>query len=260
MIKKVLKFFLKLYLKLLTKLAILIHRPKIIAIAGSVNKSFFRDEIKRVLIEKKYSVRANPKNFNTEIGLPLAILNLPSGYNSYKNWLPIIWQASKALWQKFPEFLVLELGVSDQGDMSYLLSLIKPDIAVITDITQRYSEGFDDMDELVDEYKILVKKINSSGLVVLNIDNERVKNLAGETKAKVQTFSLKNTADWQAEVIKKTTEGQMIKIKNQNNILNHAINRFGCQHAQAFLTALAIGAFYERSQEEKGDALAQAGL
>src|SRR3989339_92491 len=118
--KKIFKIILQYYLKFITKLVLLIHRPTVIAISGSVNKSFFRDEIKKVLAEQGKTVRANPKNFNTEIGLPLAILNIESGYNSYRAWLPIIWKAFLAIFQKnFPEYLVLELGVSQRGDMRY---------------------------------------------------------------------------------------------------------------------------------------------
>jgi len=84
--KTFLKQLLKYYLKYITKLVLAIHQPLIIGLTGSTNVIFTRDEIKRQLAQTGLAARSNPKNFNTEIGLPLAILNLPSGYNSYRHY------------------------------------------------------------------------------------------------------------------------------------------------------------------------------
>jgi len=88
--KITLRYILKIYLKFWAKLLILIHQPKIIVVAGSINKPFFKDAISQEISELGISVRQNPKNFNTEIGMPLAVLNLNSGYNSYRDWIPEI--------------------------------------------------------------------------------------------------------------------------------------------------------------------------
>ncbi len=259
--KYLMKKILQYYLKYITKLVLMMHRPTIIAIAGSTNKTFVKDEINRVLGEllknpptpfikgafnKKspnplYQGGINHKGFNTEIGLPLAILNLSSGYNSYKNWLPVIYKAALKIFQfNFPKFLVLELGVSDPGDMKYLLTIIKPKIVVITDITQRYLEGFDDMDELVDEYEYLVKKTNKSGLAVLNYDNPRIKEMANVSGIKVKFFGLTDGADWQAVEIKKEDRGQLVEVKHNSIVSRHEINKFGQHHIDALLIGLAI--------------------
>jgi UDP-N-acetylmuramoyl-tripeptide--D-alanyl-D-alanine ligase len=212
----------------------------VIAVAGSTNKTFARDEIKKILSASGKTVRVNPRNFNTEIGLPLAILNIGSGYNSYRDWLPVIGAAFRAIWQKnFPDYLVLELGVSRRGDMKYLLSIIKPKISIITDITQRYLEAFSDMDGLVGEYAYLVKNTPPDGAVILNGDNLRVRALASKAKAQVKYFGVSSEADWKISEIAKTEKGQMIKIKHQKKIQEYFLERFGKHHAYAFVAALA---------------------
>ncbi|MCD4761896.1 hypothetical protein K8R32_02955, partial [bacterium] len=212
-----LKTILKFYLKYITKLVLFIHRPTIIAVAGSINKPFVKESIKSVLEEAGLSVRANPKNFNTDIGLPLAVLYLKSGYNSYRNWLPIIARAPLAIFSKnFPNFLVLGLGTSDPGDMRYLLSVVKPKIAVITDITQRYLDSFRDMDLLIKEYEILARIIPKDGLLLINNDNERIKKLGSISKARVESFAINAEADWRASKSKKEATGQSAKIKHNN--------------------------------------------
>jgi UDP-N-acetylmuramoyl-tripeptide--D-alanyl-D-alanine ligase len=239
--KPIFKILLKYYLKYITKLVLAIHRPLIIAVAGSTNKTFIKDEIKRVLEKKGINARANIKSFNTEIGLPLAVLNIPSGYNSYKKWLTPIKLAALSLFQKdFPRVLVLELGISQNGDMKYLLSIIKPKIIVISDITQRYLESFSDMDELVSEYKYLAEQTGKDGLLVLNYDNMRVREIAKNSRASKVYFGLKNGADWQAIDIKRGIKGEMYKVKHNDEISRFEINRFGIHHVYAAMVKLII--------------------
>lgn len=241
--KNIFKLILRYYLKLIAKLVLAIHRPRIIVVAGSVNKTFVRDEIKKVLEKSGKSVRANQRNFNTEIGLPLAVLNISSGYGSYYDWWPVIGKAFVSIFQKnFPEYLILELGVSRARDMRYLLSIVKPEISVVTAITQRYLEAFTDMDNLVSEYVYLMEKTNVAGAVILNQDNLRVKDLAKKTQTPVIYFgeTADEKKDWQIVDIKKGENGQVVQIKHQEEIKKFHILRFGRHHAFALAAALAV--------------------
>lgn len=235
------KTILKYYLKFITKLVLAIHKPKIIAVAGSTNKTFVRDEIRKILVQQGKTVRANQKCFNTEIGLPLAILNLSSGYNSYRNWLPIIRAAAEAVFKKnFPEVLVLELGVSCRGDMQYLLSIVKPEISVITDITQRYLESFSGLDQMLEEYEYLVKNTEKNGQVILNYDNLQVRGLAKRAKAKVIYFGQTVPAEegFKIEKIVRGEGGELVEIRYENLHKKLNIPRFGTHHAYA--TAVGV--------------------
>ena len=235
------KHFLKFYLKFFAKLALFVHRPTVIAIAGSINKSFAKGIIKKTIEEKGISVRSNPNNFNTEIGLPLAILNLESGYNSFKKWLPIIKKVPFSIFKKFPKYLVLSLGTSDPGDIQYLLTIIKPFAVVITDINQRYIEGFQDMDNIQNEYKALVKKIDENGLLLLNNDNTRVRELKNYAKVKTLSFGLDKSSDYYVESYEKNFSGQkMIIVTPQNKRLTQSISRFGAHHLRNQLIAEII--------------------
>ena len=243
MAKKFLKVILKYYLKLITKLILTVHNPTIIAVAGSLNKTFTRDEIKIILEKAGKNIRANPRSFNTEIGLPLAILNLPSGYNSYHEWWIVIRKTFRALFQKnFPDYLVLELGVSCVGDMRYLLSIVTPVISVITDITQRYLESFSSMNDLMAEYILLIRKTKKSGAVILNYDNLRIKELAKKSQSPVIYFgkTCEKKNDWNVLNITKIETGQIVKIKHQEKIQEFIISRFGQHHAFALATSLAV--------------------
>jgi len=230
------KTILKYYLKFITKLVLAIHRPRIIAVAGSTNKSFVRDEIKRIISEKGRTVRANPKNFNTEIGLPLAILGIESGYGSYRAWPPVMIDAWCAIFQhNFPKVLVLELGVSRRGDMKYLLSIAKPEISVITDITQRYIESFSGLDKMLKEYEYLVRHTKKSGQVILNYDNLQVRALAKKAVSRVDFFgqSVPREKGMRIEKIEKIAKGLSLEISHGGKNEKIEIPRFGTHHAYA---------------------------
>ncbi|PIP28589.1 MAG: hypothetical protein COX29_00360 [Candidatus Moranbacteria bacterium CG23_combo_of_CG06-09_8_20_14_all_35_22] len=243
------KTILKYYLKYVTKIVLAIHRPTVVAISGSSNKTFIRDEVRKILEKKGKTVRANPKNFNTEIGLPLAILNVESGYNSYRAWLPIIGKAFWAIFQKnFPEFLVLELGVSQKGDMRYLLSIIRPKISIICEINQRYIESFSGMDNLFLEYQYLAQQTLQSGALILNYDNARVRSLSKKTHARVEYFGkTEKTEIFQIKKIERQKDGQKFWLKYNNKTQEFFTPRFG-EHN---IYAMTAGKVFEYILNEK---------
>lgn len=222
--KAIFKPILKYYLKYVTKFVLFVHRPKIIAVAGSTNKGFVKDEVRRILREKGITARANERNFNTEIGLPLAVLHLPSGYNSYRNWIPTILQSLRCLFSmRFPDVLVLELGASGRGDMRHLLSIVRPTISIVTEITQRYMEAFSSMDHLMSEYELLVRRTAPEGLVILNYDNVRLRRLLAKTKKRGRpravSFGFTEGADWQAVAVRRVQRGEefALAVADQND-------------------------------------------
>ncbi|HCX27906.1 MAG TPA: hypothetical protein DHI91_02075 [Candidatus Portnoybacteria bacterium] len=247
--KVICRFILQYYLKYLTKLVLVVRRPLVVAVAGSANKAFFKEKIKESLRLTGLAVRSNPKNFNTLVGLPLAILDLPSGYHSYRGWLPIIFRSPLALWQRgFPKVLVLEFGVSDPGEMKKLLAIVKPKMAVITGITQRYLEAFSDVDELVGEYEYLVKKVAKKGLVVLNYDNARLRVVAKQARARVKFFSLQSDCPeefdvknfWRAKELGRGEIGEIVQVVHDMLDWQQELDRFGQHHIYALLAGLIV--------------------
>ena len=83
----------------------------VIAVTGSVGKTSTKDLI-TALIAPHRAVASNPKNFNTEIGLPLAILGAPLG----------------------TQVMVLEMGMRGFGQIAELTAIAEPDVGVITNI------------------------------------------------------------------------------------------------------------------------------
>jgi UDP-N-acetylmuramoyl-tripeptide--D-alanyl-D-alanine ligase len=82
---------------------------KTLGITGSVGKTSVKD-IARALLPGR--VHANRENFNTEIGLPLTVLEAPEG----------------------TETLVLEMAMRGPGQIAELAAIAEPDVAVITNV------------------------------------------------------------------------------------------------------------------------------
>lgn len=242
--KKVFKPILKYYLKYITKIVLFINSPTVIAVAGSTNKFFVKEEIKKTLSEQGIKFLVSKKSFNTEIGLPLSILSLPSGYNNYKKWLPAILRAPFSIIKTLPEVLVLELGVSDPGDMKHLLSIVKPNIVVVTDITQRYLEGFVDIEDLVGEYEYLMSKLRKNDLAIMNFDNSRIKKIKNATQATIESFGFNEDANWQATDVSRKKLGQSVKVTQDNIVKEYFMPKFGEHHVYSLLVGLIIKKYY----------------
>lgn len=160
-------------------------KPTIIAVTGSVGKTSTKDAIYTVL--KKFKrARKSQKSFNSEIGVPLSILGLPNGWDNPLIWIKNIMEGLYiALSSKdYPEVLVLEAGVDRPGDMAKLASWLKPNIVVITRLPDVpvHVEYFSSPEAVVQEKLELLKALVPDGTFIYNHDDERLNQVAKETR------------------------------------------------------------------------------
>ncbi len=176
-------------LKLLTKITLWRHKPVIIGVVGSTGKSEAKEEIKKAL-SRKFDVRANPRSYNTEIGLPLAVLYLPSGYSSFWAWLKILTKGlGIALFShRFPKILVLELGAIFPHDMDYLLTIVKPKYLVATNVSLGFEVEPEELGVRAKEIEKAIKTVPENGIVFLNADDPWLMDMKSKAKAKVITY------------------------------------------------------------------------
>ena len=107
----------------------------VIAVTGSNGKTTTKDLISHILSKKGYDISKTEGNFNTSIGVPLSIFSFPHN-------------ASRVY--------VLELGANRVGDIEYLSSMVKPDIGVITNISDAHLEGFGSIENITKEKKSIL--------------------------------------------------------------------------------------------------------
>lgn len=201
------------YFRFWAKLALLIHRPYVIGVAGSVGKSSTRNALFAVL-KDHYNVKV--VTGNSETGIPLGILGIEvDGFNK-KNWIKTIFRAPKGILnQKGVQYLIVEMGIDDPyppKNMSYLLTIVKPDMSIDLNATATHTEQFEKLlkRHTKDNLEFLMKKIAEE-------DSKIITN--GYTK--VGIFNSDDSS--LAATVKKTAKPELTQLlsfgkENDNNI------------------------------------------
>ncbi len=224
--------------------------PRIIGVAGSVGKTSTKDAIYASL-KDFIDVRKNQKSFNSEIGVPLTILNLETGWNSPKLWIMNVFKGLRVLFSKeYPDWLVLELGTDRPGDMKKLISWISLDYAVFTRFPNVpvHAEYFAKAQDVNDEDAQMMFGLKKEGVLVLNADDTQIAELALKSTFKtlwygfnakkngVGVSNIEMQYDSSDRVI-----GQHIKINFGSNSVPFTITgALGIQHAYPILASLVV--------------------
>jgi UDP-N-acetylmuramoyl-tripeptide--D-alanyl-D-alanine ligase len=190
-------------LRLESSLILKRQKPKIIGIAGSVGKTSVKEAAACVL-RSRFRIRKTIGNYNNEIGVPLTIIGEKTAGRNVFGWIKILFKGfllSVLRLKNFPEVLILELGVDKPGDMGYLVSFLKPNVACVTAISEipAHLEFFKDVEELAAEEIKLIKSLSKEGTAVLNFDDRRVRKAKIQTNAEVLTFGFDSRADVKAD-------------------------------------------------------------
>lgn len=224
-------------------------KPRIIGVAGSVGKTSTKDAIYAAL-KDFVVIRKNQKSFNSEIGVPLTILGLETGWNSPKVWIQNIVKGFKVLFSKeYPEWLVLELGTDRPGDMKKLISWIKLDYAVFTRFPEVpvHAQYFKKADDVNEEDSQMMFGLKKEGVLVLNADDKKIAEL--ELKSTFKTLwygfnAVKNGVGVSHVEIQYQDEkviGQNIKINFGSNSVPFMITgALGVQHVYPVLASLVV--------------------
>jgi UDP-N-acetylmuramoyl-tripeptide--D-alanyl-D-alanine ligase len=167
------------------------YRPVIIGVTGSVGKTSTKDAIAQV-VGTTYVVRASQKSFNSEFGVPLTILGHDTAWGSVTGWLKIIVSGLGMIMlrKRYPEVLVLEIGVDHPGDMARIMRWLPLDIAVVTYIGDKpvHLENFMSVEQLVEEKLRIVTGLKKDGALILIQDDPRVIAYEKTFPGRVTTF------------------------------------------------------------------------
>ena len=153
-------------------------RLRVVGITGSVGKTTTKEIVASVLATK-YAVLKNEGNLNSEIGMPLVLLELTQRHQR----------------------AVLEMGMWAEGEMAQLCAMARPDVGVVTMVGPVHMERLGSIEAIAREKSVLPASLPASGVAVLNADDPRVAGMASQTPAHVITFGLTATADVRADDI-----------------------------------------------------------
>ncbi len=226
------------------------HKPRVVAITGSVGKTGTKDAVAAAL-GAEYSVRKSPKSFNSEFGLPLTVLGLPNAWGNLLLWAKTIiigfWRAFFG--KEYEEILVLEVGADHPGDIAKVAQWLKADVVVITAVPEVpvHREYYSDSGAVLREKSQLVNALIDDGLLITG-DDERVVTIDnGDGKVLRVTYDL-------AEVLYKDA----VPVGMEFNIGEskvRALGVLGSHQAYAAAFALAVAAEFGVDKKEAISAL-----
>lgn len=124
---------------------------KVVGITGSVGKTSTKEMVASVL-SVSFKVLKTIGNYNNEIGLPLTVLSI----------------------EEDDEVAVLEMGISDFGEMRVLSKVARPDICVMTNIGQCHLEMLGSRDGILKAKSEIFEYMNPEGFVFVNGDDDKL--------------------------------------------------------------------------------------
>lgn len=155
-----------------------------VGITGSVGKTSTKDMVACVL-RSRFNVLATSGNLNNEIGVPLTVFRLEDSH----------------------EAAVLEMGMSGFGEISRLTAVVRPAVAIITNIGMSHIEQLGSRQNILKAKLEILEGLDSKGLVVLNWDDNLLNGVKSLLTHRTVSYGLEEGADYRAGSINSSGEG-----------------------------------------------------
>lgn len=192
----------------------------VIAVTGTAGKTTTKEFIAGVLKER-FCVHKTEGTLNNHIGVPITFWGLNSNH----------------------ETCVVELGMSNLGEISYLTSIAQPDVGIITNIGPAHLERLASIENIISAKAELLGSMKEDGLVILNRDCRYFPQLRARARCRVVTVGRHHESDFQAAGLK-------IIAKPFSDILEIKYPGSGAHNIYPALFAAAVGYGFNMSPKD----------
>lgn len=200
----------------------------VIGISGSVGKTSTKEMIYSVL-SQKFKTHKTQANLNNELGVPLTLLSMPED----------------------TEVAVIEMGISDFGEMTRLSQMVQPSICVLTIIGCCHLENLKDLDGVLKAKTEMFNNARKNAEYILNGDDKKLSELKAVNNKKPIFFGLKNTNDFYAINIHNNSAGLITaQLCHNDKKLSVSISAIGNYMVNNALAAFSIGNLLGLSDEQ----------
>lgn len=192
---------------------------KVIGITGSTGKTSTKDLV-AVALGSKLKVFKTIGNFNNEIGLPLMIFKLDNSYDA----------------------AVLEMGMSNFGEIHSLADTAKPDIAMITNIGLSHIENLKTRENILKAKLEITDFFDSNSVLIVNNDNDLLSQINSD-KFKVVKIGMESGGDYKADniILEETKIKFDVTEYNSNIVKEFEIDIPGKHNVLNSLLSIACG-------------------
>ncbi|PVA07008.1 UDP-N-acetylmuramoyl-tripeptide--D-alanyl-D-alanine ligase [Thalassorhabdomicrobium marinisediminis] len=193
-------------------------KARVLAITGSVGKTSAK-EMARTVLARQGRTHAAEASYNNHWGVPLTLARMPKG----------------------TEFAVIEIGMSNPGEIAPLSRLARPHVALITTIAAAHLEAFDDISGIAREKAAIFDGLTANGVAVINADvdtSEVLQHCASKKEARQVLFG-QMSRDWKLSHVT-LSEGQtMVQADTPRGALMFKLSTAGRHFAMNGLGILA---------------------
>ncbi len=203
----------------------------IVGITGSVGKTSTKEMISAAL-ETGFHIMKTAGNQNSQIGVPLTLFRMEKGQ----------------------ELAVVEMGISEFGEMENLVRFVQPDVAVVTNIGEAHIAQFGKKENTLKEKLKIAMNFTEKQRIFLNGDDPLLRRAAGKMKCPVTLFGTSEGCDYRAENMH-IQDGKncftLVYPEGQEDVV---IQQLGLHNVQNALVAIAVAGYFgiEPSIAKKG--------
>lgn len=148
---------------------------KVVAITGSVGKTSTK-EMLRAVLARQGKCHAAEASYNNHWGVPLTLARMPAD----------------------TDFAVIEIGMSNPGEITPLSQMARPHVAMVTTVAAAHLASFESLAGIAEEKACIMDGLETGGIAVLNGDIESSQILQDRAKALGATQVLfgETAPDW----------------------------------------------------------------
>jgi len=206
-----------------------LHQTDFVAVAGSNGKTSTREMISAVLA-KRGRVMRNQKNDNNLVGVPQTIFRVEPAHR----------------------YAVIELGTSLPGEIAQLTAMVRPSVAVLTNISEEHLEGLGSIEGVIEEEAAVFEHLTDDAIAVINYDDPNSMLARARARCRVVSYGFDDRCEIRASNVVVTTEGTEFRLNGKHAFKLKLHGRHNVYNA---LAAIAVGWIYGVSIDDMRAAL-----
>ncbi len=209
---------------------------KIAAVTGSVGKTGTKEAL-NVVLSHFGDTHASVASYNNHWGVPLTLARMPAS----------------------TQFGVFEIGMNHIGEITPLVEMVRPHVAIITTIAPVHIQNFKSVDEIVEAKAEIFSGLEPGGAAILNQDNEhfvRLNKLAKEANIKnILTFGANHKSDAWLRGFESLPDGSHIRAEIAGQMFSYYLGAPGRHMAMNSLAVLLTAHSFGLDVQEAAEAL-----